>query len=352
MKLSIVDLSTIKQGETATDALNQSLDTARLADRLGFHRLWFAEHHVTQTQASHHPELLIAAAGTQTRRIRLGSGAVLMNHYSPFKVAEMFKQLEAMYPGRIDLGIGRASAGPVIDMAMRRDRQSRPTDDYAQQVAEAVAWLHNAFPPDHPFAPYPLVATVATTPQGWLLGSSPNSGQLAAQLGLGYSFAAFINPPAAVQALQHYRKTFAANRYGQDKPRAMLGVNVAVGETSEHGARLALSAKGFYARLAGPDPLKVAVPSPEEAERELSEAQREEPTRIVAGRWPRFVAGSADEVRATLEEMVEQSGADEIILQNLIPDPSDRAASHERIARVFELPGIAPAPGTDHSGGA
>ena len=112
VKLSIVDLATIQPGETASDALAQSLDTARLADQLGYHRIWFAEHHMAPAQASHHPELLIAAAGMATQRIRLGSGAVLLNHYSPFKVAEMFKQLEAMFPGRIDLGLGRATAGP------------------------------------------------------------------------------------------------------------------------------------------------------------------------------------------------------------------------------------------------
>src|SRR5690606_7578599 len=120
-KLSIVDLGTVAPGTSESDGLADALATASHAEAVGFHRIWFAEHHLSRSGASHHPELLIAAAAMQTSSIRLGSGAVLMNHYSPFKVAEMFKQLEAMAPGRIDLGMGRATAGPVIDMALQRN---------------------------------------------------------------------------------------------------------------------------------------------------------------------------------------------------------------------------------------
>ncbi|WP_380872462.1 alkane monooxygenase [Sphingomonas sp. DBB INV C78] len=336
MKLSIVDLSTIKPGETASDALTQSLETARRADALGYHRIWFAEHHMAPAQASHHPELLIAAAGTQTGRIRLGSGAVLMNHYSPFKVAEMFKQLDAMFPGRIDLGMGRATAGPVIDMALRRDRNVQPGDDHAAQVSEAVAWLHQAFPAGHPFAGKQMMPTVDTLPQSWLLGSSPGGAQLAARIGIGYSFAGFINPQAAAFALRSYREHFVATPFGSGAPRAMLGVNVSVGEDAEHGRRLALCVKGYYQRLARLG-ATAFVPTIEEAERELGEAEWAEPTQIVGERWPRFVAGSAEEVRMTLEQMIDQSGANELIVQDMMADPTDRHRSHERLAKAFGL---------------
>lgn len=336
MKLSIVDLASIQQGESATDALDQAMETACLAEALGFHRVWFAEHHMAATQASHHPELLIAAAGVRTRQIRLGSGAVLMNHYSPFKVAEMFKQLDAMSPGRIDLGMGRATSGPAIDLALRRDRKSVPVDDHAMQVSEVLAWLHNAFPANHPFANKPLIPTVPTVPESWLLGSSPGGAHLAAQLGIGYTFAGFINPQAAASALRTYRENFAATPFGFSIPRAMLGVNVTVGETTEHAQRLVLSAKGYYQRL-GQLGGAAYIPTVEEADRELGDAERAEPTRITGKRWPRFIAGSPEEVRATLDEMIEQSGADEVIVQNLIVNPEDRARSHERIARAFGL---------------
>ncbi len=336
MKLSIVDLATIKPGQTATDALAQSLETARLAEAIGFHRIWFAEHHLAPAQASHHPELLIAAAGTQTRHIRLGSGAVLMNHYSPFKVAEMFKQLDAMYPDRVDLGMGRATAGPTIDLALRRDRKSQPVDDHSMQVSEALAWLHNAFPADHPFANKPLIPSVPTVPEAWLLGSSPGGAHLAARLGIGYTFAGFINPQAAASALRTYRENFVSTPFGTGEPRAMLGINVTVGETDEEGQRLALSAKGFYQRL-GRQGVAAFVPTIEEADDELGDAERAEPTRIVGGQWPRFIAGGPQEVKATLDEMIEQSGADEVIVQNLIVDPEDRGRSHARIAHMFGL---------------
>lgn len=195
MKLSIVDLGTVAPGTTETDALADALETARHAEAAGFHRVWFAEHHLSRSGASHHPELLIAAAAMVTSRIRLGSGAVLMNHYSPFKVAEMFQQLEALAPGRIDLGMGRATAGPVIDAALRHDRQHPAQVEHEQQVLETLAWLHEAFPADHPFADHPLMPSVPGRPQTWLLGSSSNGSNLAAGLGIGYTFAAFINPP-------------------------------------------------------------------------------------------------------------------------------------------------------------
>jgi luciferase family oxidoreductase group 1 len=337
VKLSIVELATIKDGGGATDALHHAVETARYADALGFHRIWFAEHHMAPSQASHHPELLIAAAAALTKGIRLGSGAVLLNHYSPFKVAEMFKQLEAMYPGRIDLGIGRATAGPMIDVALKRDRQSRSVDDYGAQLSEVIAWLHNAFPDGHPFADKPLMPSVESNPEAWLLGSSPGGAQFAAQLGIGYSFAGFINPPAAAMALQSYRRHFTPTQFGAGAPQAMLGVNVSVGETDEEGERLASSVKGYYARLRriGGGAM---VPSIEDAAREMRADERDEPTAIISGRWPRFVAGGPPRVRDTLLQMAEESGADEIIVQNMIADPRDRRRSHELLARAFDLP--------------
>lgn len=339
MKLSIVDLGTVAPGSTETDALADSLAVARYADALGYHRIWFAEHHLSRSGASHHPELLIAAAIPQTRGIRLGSGAVLMNHYSPFKVAEMFAQLETMAPGRIDLGMGRATSGPVIDLALQQDRSRRQQPDHTQQVAEVMAWLHDAFPEDHPFAGHRLSPEGASVPEAWLLGSSSAGPGLAGGLGIGYVFAGFINPPLAASALRHYRQAFRPQGFGFESPQSILAVNVTVGDTTADGRRLADSAKGFYARLgrAGREAGKVTVPSPDEAAREMTVEQREEPTSIVDGRWPRFVAGGPDDVRATLEQMLAESEADELMIQNLIAYPDDRRRSHELLAEMFEV---------------
>lgn len=336
MKLSIVDLATIAPGTTATDAFNDAVETAKRADALGYHRIWFAEHHMALSGASAHPELLIAAAAAQTRGIRVGSGAVLMNHYSPFKVAEMFKQLEAMYPGRIDLGMGRAASGPIIDLALRRDRKSQPVDDHSAQISEVLAWLYNAFPDGHPFANRPLIPSVPTVPETWLLGSSPGSAYLAAHLGIGYTFAGFINPVMAAPALRTYRERFAATPFGSGAPRATLAVNVSVGETAEDGERLVASAKGFYARL-GRVGAAATVPTPDEAIQEMRHDQRAEPTAIVDGVWPRFIAGDPEHVKATLDEMLDVSGADELIVQDLIASSEDRHRSHARLAKVYNL---------------
>ncbi|MDO5504263.1 MAG: MsnO8 family LLM class oxidoreductase, partial [Actinomycetia bacterium] len=339
MRLSIVDLGTVAPGTTETDALTDALATTRHAEKLGFHRVWFAEHHLSRSGASHHPELLIAAAATTTSSIRLGSGAVLMNHYSPFKVAEMYAQLEAMAPGRIDLGMGRATAGPVLDLALQQNRQQPAQADHQQQVLETLAWLYESFPDDHPFHGHPLIPSLPSRPQTWLLGSSPNGSALAAGLGIGYTFAGFINPAGAAGALRQYREAFVPQGFGLDSPRAILAVNVAVGETHADGLHLANSPKGFYARLsrAGRAAGSVMVPSPDDAAREMTQAQVDEPTSITGGQWPRFVAGGPDEVRATLEQMAAESGADEVMVQDLIADPQARHRSHELLAEAFGL---------------
>jgi luciferase family oxidoreductase group 1 len=350
LHLSIVDLGTVAPGRTESDALADSLANARHAESLGFHRVWFAEHHLARAGASHHPELLIAAAATTTSSIRLGSGAVLMNHYSPFKVAEMFQQLEALAPGRIDLGMGRATAGPVFDLALQQDRQ-RPTGaDHQQQVLETVTWLYEAFPDGHPFAGHPLMPSVPTVPQTWLLGSSPDGSNLAAAIGIGYTFAGFINPAGAAPALRHYREHFQPRGFGLESPRAILAVNVTVGETTEEGLHLLRCAtgavcspgerrEGYYSRLsrAGRAAGQAMVPTPEEALGEMSSIERDEPTTIVSGRWPRFIAGGPEDVRATLEQMVEESGADEVMVQDLIAEPATRRRSHELLAGAFGL---------------
>jgi len=342
MKLSIVDLGTVAPHSTEHDALADALETARHAEAHGFHRIWFAEHHLSPSGASHHPELMIAAAAAVTRRIRVGSGAVLMNHYSPFKVAEMFKQLEVMTPGRIDLGMGRATGGPVVDLALQQDRQRPRRADHEQQVLEVLAWLYEAFPADHPFHGHRLAPSVPSVPETWLLGSSPGGADLAAGLGIGYTFAGFINPGAAAAAMRQYRAAFQPQGFGLEAPRSILAVNVTVGETAAEGRRLAGSPKGFYARLARVTSAgqagRIMVPTPDEAAAEMTPAEADEPTWIEDGRWPRFVAGGPDDVRATLEQMAEEAKADEIMIQDMIADPVARRRSHELLAGAFGLP--------------
>jgi luciferase family oxidoreductase group 1 len=336
VKCSIVDLAITAPTGTEGEALEASLVTARQAAVLGFHRIWFAEHHLTRGVASHHPEILMSAVAALTTGIRIGSGGVLVNHYSPLKIAEMFKQMEALFPGRIDLGMGRATSGPLIDAALNREPPSRRVDDYEQRLLETLAWLHAAFPDTHPFAPYRILPSVHSLPETWLLGSSLPSARIAAGLGIGYTFAGFLNPTLAARSLRSYRKRFRSAGFGSQTPRTMLSVNVSVGEDAADGRRLVSSVKGLYARIGRGDSTAL-VPPPEVANREMSSSQREEPTSIVDGRWPRFVAGNPDQVRATLGRMIEECNADEIIFQDMIVDAADRRASHARLAEMFDL---------------
>lgn len=331
MKLSVVDLGVVAPDTDESQALAASVRFAQDLEQLGYHRIWFAEHHASRMGASHHPELLIAAVGAQTSKIRVGSGAVLMNHYSPFKVAEMFKQLEAMYPGRVDLGMGRATAGPVLDIALQQNRQQPAQADHPQQIAETLAWLYDDFPIEHPFGEIKLMPSVPSVPQTWLLGSSPNGSNLAAGLGIGYTFAGFINPAGAAPAMRHYREQFQPREYGLTEPRAILAVNVTVGETAAEAARLVSSAQAYYGRVGRGD-LSALIPAADVAVRELSALGQQQPTGIVDGQWPQFVAGDPGQVRATLEQMVEESGADEIMVQCFVPDPADRLHSHRLLA--------------------
>ncbi|PWI05650.1 LLM class flavin-dependent oxidoreductase [Streptomyces sp. NWU339] len=339
MKLSLVELGTVTPGTDKTTALRSALDAARQAEELGYHRIWYTEHHGTPGFASHAPELLIALAARETSRIRVGSGAVLLNHYSPFKVAETFLQLEALSPGRIDLGLGRATTGPVIDLALRRDRTARLVDDFDGQVQEILAYLHGAFPEDHPFAQIDLTAGVATRPDVWLLGSSGSSARLAGRLGLGYAFAAFINPARGEQALLGHRHAFTPTAFGSTDHRAMLAVNVVVADTDAEARRLVWPTRALYARL-GRMGSSATVPTVAEAERELSKAEKDAPTVIHGGHWPRQLAGSPDTVREQLQLMAAATGAQEIMVQDIIPDPDARAKSRALLADAL---GVTPA---------
>src|SRR5690625_4951444 len=181
MKLSIVDLSCILPGETRHDTFLHSIEMAQHAERLGYTRYWVAEHHGGEIGAGRAPEVLIAALGAHTSTIRLGSGSVLLNHYSPYKVAEVFCTLNELYPGRIDLGAGRATTGPVIDFALQQDRSKQFRANSDEQIAELVAWLDNGFPKGHPFSSHPIL-TIDSLPELHVLGSSSWSAGAAAHL--------------------------------------------------------------------------------------------------------------------------------------------------------------------------
>src|SRR4051812_18101790 len=264
MKLSVLDQSPISEGMTGADALHNTLDLAKLADELGYLRYWVAEHHGTPMLASASPEALIGPIAAQTRHIRVGSGGVMLPHYSPLKVAETFSVLGGLFPERIDLGIGRApGTDQITTFALQRDRSRAMPDDFPDQLAELIAYLDDDLPQEHPFARLAKqLPGRPHAPEPWLLGSSPQSAIWAAQLGLPYSFADFINPSGA-EIAQVYRDRFTRGERLQE-PRLSVAVWAIAADTTEEAQRLASSSRMTMTLLRqggvlpGPPPGKAA----------------------------------------------------------------------------------------------
>ena len=333
MRLSIVDVCPVVEGRTPQQAVRDAIGFAQEAEALGFTRYWLAEHHGAGSVASQAPEVLIPVIAGETQRIRVGSGAVLLNHYSPLKVAEQFRTLAALFPGRIDLGVGRAFAGPVADVALMRHRGQPRVDDHQEQMVELVAWIAQEMPKDHPFATVQVMPDLADMPVLWLLGSSDASPRLAGLLGLRYVFAGFIAPERAARALLSYRQHFRPSSSAAGVPRAeaILAVHVVCAETRAEAERLAMPVRHMYASLAqgrignrlasveGAIGVLGAVPPAEQ-----------EP-------WPRFVIGDPGEVRARLLAMAQETGVEEIMVQDMIVPAEARRRSWALLAEAFGL---------------
>ena len=332
MLLSVLDQSPIPEGSSGADALHNTLDLARLTDELGYHRYWVAEHHGGPMLASASPEALIGPIAAATRGIRVGSGGVMLPHYSPLKVAETFTILAALYPGRIDLGIGRAAGtDPMTTFALQRDRRDAAPDDFPQQLAELLGYLDDSLPADHPFRA--LAATLPGRPElpaPWLLGSSPQSAIWAAQLGLPYAFADFINPGGA-EIAKLYRERFVAARELPEQ-RTAVAAWVLCAPSDEEAQHLAGSSRMTLALLRRGQ--LVPVPPPEKAARFLAREGGTQP-RGLPGR--RGIVGSPDTVWAGIEELADEYGADEAIVVTITHDHAARRRSYELLADVAEL---------------
>jgi luciferase family oxidoreductase group 1 len=330
MRLSVLDQSPISEGSTGAEALHNTIDLAVAADELRYHRYWVAEHHGGPMLASASPEALIGPIASATRSIRVGSGGVMLPHYSPFKVAETFTILAGLYPGRIDLGIGRAAGtDPLTTYALQRDRRQAAPDDFPQQLAELLAYFDDSLPDDHPF--HPLAATLPGRPElatPWLLGSSPQSAIWAGQLGLPYAFADFINPKGAeIAAL--YRERFVAER-GLDTPRTAVAAWILCAPTDEEAARLAASSRMTLTLLRRGQ--LIPVPPPEKALEFLSR-EGKPANGALPGR--RAIIGSPSTVQAGIEALAGEYGAEEVIVVTITHDHGARRRSYELLAQVM-----------------
>jgi luciferase family oxidoreductase group 1 len=333
--LSVLDQSPIAEGSTGAQALRNTIDLARLCDRLGYRRYWVAEHHGGPMLAGPSPEALIGPIAAATSRIRVGSGGVMLPHYSPLKVAETFSLLAGLFPGRVDLALGRAAGtDPLTTFALQRDRRQAAPDDFPHQLAELLAYLDDRLPEDHPFAR--LARTLPgrpELPERWLLGSSRQSAVWAAELAMPYAFADFINA-AGAEIASLYRERFAEHEHpGGVRPRTAVAVWVICAETDAEAQRLAASGRMAFTLLHRGE--LIAVPPPEKA---LEFLAADRPP-AAAGRsrgQRRAVVGTPDAVRAELEDVVLKYGADELIAVNILYDHQARRRSYELLAEAFE----------------
>jgi luciferase family oxidoreductase group 1 len=334
MQLSIIDQSPVSTGETPAGALRNTIELARLADRLGYTRYWIAEHHDIATLACPAPEVLIARLTGETTRIRLGSGGIMLPHYSPLKVAEVFRMLHALAPDRIDLGVGRApGGGPLAAFALRRDRKEGPIpDDFGEQLIEVLAFLKCEFGEKHPFSKITVTPEMPGAPVVWLLGSSLWSASAAAELGLPYAFAHFISPEPAQAALTYYHERFKPSRYLAEA-QAIAAIGVVCAETEEEAVRLSASVRLVRQRIR--TGVRGLVPSVDEALRELGSEEPWVPS--AANPSPPLFIGSPATLKAQLTALAANWRLQELMIVTIVHDHSARLRSYELLAEAFEL---------------
>ncbi|HEY7240893.1 MAG TPA: LLM class flavin-dependent oxidoreductase [Burkholderiales bacterium] len=328
MKLSILDQSPVIRGHDARQAVLETLALARRAEALGYHRYWLAEHHAIAALADPCPEVLVARLGAETSSMRIGTGGVLLPYYSAFRTAEAFRMLEALYPGRIDLGVGRAPGGDARTAQAVGGGGFPDAERFPEQVWELAAHVAGRLPPDHPYSRVRLQPEVSTVPEIWLLGSSDYSGALAAQLGMAFAFAHFINPRGGEGVMQAYRERFQPGH--EQAPRTMVCTFAICGEDDADAERLAqpIDLRRLHMALNIDSP----VPTAEEAAAHPYTGPERE---YVAGQRARAVIGGPRRVREELQAMARRYGADELMVLTITGDYASRAQSYERLIGAF-----------------
>ena len=330
LRLGVLDQSPIARGESAADAIAHSTALAKRCEELGYHRYWVAEHHASDTLASSSPEILITRLAAETRHMRVGSGGVMLSHYSPYKVAENFRLLEVLYPGRIDLGVGRAPGSDGLTAAALAYGNPLGIEYYPAKVKDLVAFVAGREPLTEAFRKLKATPAAETMPQVWMLGSSFDSAAYAARFGLAYSHAHFIAPQPAVEALRQYRANFAPEHL--DAPYASIGVFAIVAEDADRAdAFLRLRELQRIRRdrgLGGPAPTLEEAAAYQFTPAELQSMR---------GKRSRQIVGTAAHVKAGIEELAAEAEADEAVVLTITPSFEDRVRSYELLAEAFGL---------------
>jgi luciferase family oxidoreductase group 1 len=331
--LSVLDLSPVTTATPGSAALHNSLDLARLADSLGYKRYWLAEHHNLANIASSSPDIMIGQVAAATSGIRVGSGGVMLPNHAPLMVAERFKVLEALFPGRIDLGLGRApGTDPVTSYALRVRQDPRAGDDFLERFHELLLLERGGFPDGHPFRNVRAVPSDVTLPPIWLLGSSGYSAELAAAFGLGFAFAHHFADYDAASAMLSYRERFKPTPM-QPRPYAILATAAIAADSDVEAERIAASAQLHYVRRAQGEYMPLESPEAAAAypytaaDRKRMERQR-----------ARLAIGSALTVKDRLIALADATRADELMITTMVYDHAARRHSYELLADVFALP--------------
>jgi luciferase family oxidoreductase group 1 len=327
--LGVLDQSPVVSGRSPAEAIAETVELARLAEELGYHRYWLAEHHAITALADPCPEILVARVASATSRIRVGTGGVLMPYYSPLKIAEQFRMLEALFPGRIDLGLGRAPGGDPRTALALKDGEYPGAERMPQQVQDLIGFLGGALPPGHPYAKVKAQPAGTTSPEIWILGSSDYGGALAAQLGLRFAFAHFITAFGGDVVTRAYRQHYEPSER-EPQPRAIVCAFVVCAKTRDEAERLAASVD--LRRLHMAKGVDAPVPSAEEARG--YRYSREERVYVEQQR-ARLVHGDPGEVREKLLALREKFQADELMAVTITGDPESRRTSYRLLAEAF-----------------
>lgn len=333
LTLSVLDQSPIRRGGTASDAIRETIELARLCDELGYNRYWIAEHHSSQGLASASPEILIGQVAGATKKIRVGSGGVMLSHYSPLKVAEQFRMLEALFPGRIDLGLGRAPGSDTRTMrALAHGPGQLGIEHYPDQLMDLYGYVTNSLPSGHPFHGIRAMPDGPTAPEFWLLGSSSVSAQYAAEMGWAFCFAHFISPDSTEKIIRQYRENFEPSP-SLSEPKAAIGVSATCAETDEEAEHLSWSRWNWRISQGRSGP---GIPTPEEAKAyDYTEPELD----YIAHMRRRSIYGSPGHVRARLEEVATDYDVDEMVIVTITYDFAARKRSYELLAEEFGLAG-------------
>ncbi|MGD8478229.1 MAG: LLM class flavin-dependent oxidoreductase [Burkholderiales bacterium] len=331
MRLSVLDQSPIISGHSPAEAVRETVKLAQVVEKLGFHRYWLAEHHNMHGLADPCPEILLAAIGSATSRIRVGTGGVLLPYYSPAKVAEVFRMHEALFPGRVDLGIGRAPGGDMLTAKAINPISFYATDEFPQQVVDLVDWLDNELPDDHPFKRVRAMPTGPGSPEVWLLGSSDYSATLAAHLGLRFGFAHFINAHGGDEVSRVYRHTFRPSRR-ETQPHSLVCVFVICAPTREEAERLV--APIDHRRVLMATGRESLILSTEEA---IQWPYSEQERAIIQRERHRVVIGDPQTVRERLLDIGQAYEADELMIITITGEYASRLRSYELLADAFDL---------------